>query len=316
MDNFADELELLLNENTSDDTHFSSELDAEEDQCSSLVNPTFSVHIEPLSPAPTLEPIHGNGDAVMKQALVSSSSSLDSKLAMIHQANVLPSSSSLDSRLAMLYQPNVPPTSFQHLLDEFHLAFMVAPFGSDASAYINQVGFGFPTSNIAADMSAENTQTAPPMKFIELHAQGPNIDHHQPHLHAEPYHGPTYLNPTGDPLDPNWEAIESYLAGHVRRGLDVSRVYKCNICNSEFPCAQAFGGHMSSHSKNKRGEKPLAKRKRRMSKKVRLNKRLSSASMKEKACLFSKEPNSIDEATNMAMNGASEEPNYVEFFDD
>ena len=72
---------------------------------------------------------------------------------------------------------------------------------------------------------------------------------------------------------------------------------------------------MSSHSKNKRGEKPLAKRKRRTLKKVRLNKRLSSASMKEKAGVFSKEASSIDEA-NMAMNGASEEPNYVEFSDD
>lgn len=310
MDNFAHQLELLLNENTSDDTHFSSELDAEEDQCSSLVNPTFSVHIEPLSSAPTVEPIHGDDDTVTKQA-PASSSSLDSKLAMIHQANV-PSSSS-DSKLAMIYQPNVPPTSFQHFFDEFHLAFMVAPFVSDASAYINQVGFGFPTSNIVADMTAENMQTAPPMEYIELHTQAPKIDH-QP-LHAESYHNLAYLNPTGDPLDPNWEAIESYLAGHVRRGLDVSRVYKCNICNSEFPCAQAFGGHMSSHSKNKRGEKPLAKRKRRMLKKVRLNKRLSSASMKEKAGVFSKEASSIDEA-NMAMNGASEEPNYVEFSDD
>lgn len=67
------------------------------------------------------------------------------------------------------------------------------------------------------------------------------------------HQNPTYLSPASDPLDPNWEAIGSYLVGQVRPGPDVTRVYKCERCGLEFPNAQAFGGHMSSHSKARRG---------------------------------------------------------------
>lgn len=56
----------------------------------------------------------------------------------------------------------------------------------------------------------------------------------------------------GDLANHDWEAMTYFLRCQVRCGGDVSRVYKCNFCSHEFPNAQAFGGHMSSHSKTKK----------------------------------------------------------------
>ncbi|KAG0499142.1 hypothetical protein HPP92_003833 [Vanilla planifolia] len=56
----------------------------------------------------------------------------------------------------------------------------------------------------------------------------------------------------GDLVNHDWEAVRYFLSSQVRPGGDVSRVYRCDLCSHEFPNAQAYGGHMSSHSKNKR----------------------------------------------------------------
>lgn len=50
------------------------------------------------------------------------------------------------------------------------------------------------------------------------------------------------------------KAIQSYLDGVVRPGPDV-QIYKCHKCYVEFPNAQAYGGHMSSHSKKRKAER-------------------------------------------------------------
>ncbi|KAJ0974865.1 hypothetical protein J5N97_016830 [Dioscorea zingiberensis] len=55
----------------------------------------------------------------------------------------------------------------------------------------------------------------------------------------------------------NWEGIQSYLAGIVRPGPDVPYIYKCDKCHIEFPNAQAYGGHMSSHSKAMKSKKAM-----------------------------------------------------------
>ena len=60
-----------------------------------------------------------------------------------------------------------------------------------------------------------------------------------------------FANAMGDLLNHDQEAVKSFLAGTVRPGPDVTQIYKCNECSLEFPNAQAYGGHMSSHSKIK-----------------------------------------------------------------
>ncbi|PKU77653.1 putative transcriptional regulator RABBIT EARS [Dendrobium catenatum] len=60
------------------------------------------------------------------------------------------------------------------------------------------------------------------------------------------------FNVLGDLVNHDWEAVRYFLKCQVRCGGDVSRIYKCNFCGHEFPNAQAFGGHMSSHSKTKK----------------------------------------------------------------
>ncbi|PKA67084.1 Zinc finger protein ZAT7 [Apostasia shenzhenica] len=60
------------------------------------------------------------------------------------------------------------------------------------------------------------------------------------------------LSTIGDLVNHDWEAVRYFLRRQVRPGGDVCRVYKCDICGHEFPNAQAYGGHMSSHSKRKK----------------------------------------------------------------
>lgn len=74
-----------------------------------------------------------------------------------------------------------------------------------------------------------------------------------------PLQDPTnYLCASGvNPLDPNWDAINAFLAGHVRPGPDVTHVYRCVVCNVEFANPQALGGHMSSHSKVRKNKDVL-----------------------------------------------------------
>ena len=96
-------------------------------------------------------------------------------------------------------------------------------------------------------------QQDPLMGYTNLKNQVPCIN--QQTLFS--FHGPNleYQNPTGNPMDPNWEAISSYLLGRVRPGPDIARIYKCSVCGVEFPNAQAFGGHMSAHRRTKKREK-------------------------------------------------------------
>jgi C2H2-type zinc finger len=61
----------------------------------------------------------------------------------------------------------------------------------------------------------------------------------------------------GNMLDPNWEAISAFLAGHVRPGADVTQVFHCAVCNVEFANPQALGGHMSAHSKARKNKDGL-----------------------------------------------------------
>lgn len=96
-------------------------------------------------------------------------------------------------------------------------------------------------------------QQVPLRGYIDLKNQEPCIDQQTLFTFIGP--NPTYLNPSGNPMGPNWEAINSFLLGRVRPGPDITRIYKCGICNIEFPNAQSFGGHMSSHSKHKKGQR-------------------------------------------------------------
>lgn len=84
-------------------------------------------------------------------------------------------------------------------------------------------------------------------------------DHNSSHV---PLHDPTNYFDAGDVhlLDPNWEAISAFLAGHVRPGTDVAQVYRCVVCNVEFANPQALGGHMSAHSKGRKKKEGLMMR--------------------------------------------------------
>ncbi|KAK8937085.1 hypothetical protein KSP39_PZI011804 [Platanthera zijinensis] len=66
----------------------------------------------------------------------------------------------------------------------------------------------------------------------------------------------------GDLVRHDWEAVRYFLSSQVRPGGDVSRIYKCSVCRHEFPNAQAYGGHMSSHSKSNKKSPPMKKTKR------------------------------------------------------
>lgn len=97
-------------------------------------------------------------------------------------------------------------------------------------------------------------QQVPLMGYNDLKNQAPCINIQQNFFS---FHGSNleHLNPTGNPMDPNWEAVNSYLLGKVRPAPDIARIYKCSICGTEFPSAQAFGGHMSAHRQTKKREK-------------------------------------------------------------
>lgn len=53
--------------------------------------------------------------------------------------------------------------------------------------------------------------------------------------------------------EPNWEAINAFLHGQVRPGTE--RVFQCAVCGAEYVNAQALGGHMRCHGKNKKQKK-------------------------------------------------------------
>ncbi|RWV90624.1 hypothetical protein GW17_00047151, partial [Ensete ventricosum] len=206
MEDFADELEFLLHQSNSDDTSFSSEKsldDREEDHCSSL---NRSAAAEATTPAlaesaafsePPFE--HGGIKLFMNQPPVSSS--------QLHPKG-------------RMDQSNASATPFEAslLLDAVHPALMA----NTASAFLNQAGFGIPTSDRLANHAfggcPPEEQLVPPSDFVGWDCRAPQLDHHTLQALSHPYLA--YLNPTGDPLDPNWEAIESYLAGHVRPGPD------------------------------------------------------------------------------------------------
>lgn len=308
MEDFADELELLLHQSCSNDTSFSSEKslnDREEDQCSSFNRSAAAKATTPAlaeSAAFSASPFeHGDINLYMNQPPVSSS--------QLHPKS-------------MMDQPNASATPFEAslLLDAVHPALMA----NTGPAFLDQAGFGIPTSDRGANHAfggcPPEEQLVPPPDFVGWGCRAPQLEHHTLQALSHPYLA--YLNPTGDPLDPNWEAIESYLAGHVRPGPDVARVYKCNICNLEFPSAQAFGGHMSSHSKTKRREKPLTARKAQLFKKVRFNAKLPPASKKMKAMaagVSSMKNPYVDLAKNgmhVKETGTSEQFNYINFIND
>ncbi|KAG1334047.1 hypothetical protein COCNU_03G001660 [Cocos nucifera] len=99
-------------------------------------------------------------------------------------------------------------------------------------------------------------QQIPSMDYTNLKDRVPCIDQQT----FFSFHGPnpTYLNPAWDYVDTNWEGINAYLLGKVRPSPDITHIYKCSICGIESPNAQAYGGHLSSHRKNKKKEKLAA----------------------------------------------------------
>ncbi|KAJ8500240.1 hypothetical protein OPV22_010792 [Ensete ventricosum] len=304
-DDFANELEFLLHQSSTDDTSFPSEkslYDRKEDQCSSF---NRSAAADATTPA-------------LAESAVFSAPPFEHRGINLYMNQPPVSSSQLHPK-GRMDQSNASATPFENslLLDKVHPTLMA----NTASAFLNQAGFGIPTSdrrtNHAFGDYLPEEQLVPPPDFVGWGCRASQLYHHT--LQALYVSYLSYLNPTGDPLDPNWEAIESYLAGHVRPGPDVARVYKCNICSLEFPSAQAYGGHMSSHSKTKRRKKALTARKAQLFKKVRFDAKLAPASKKVKAMatgVSSKENPSVDLAKNgVHVNemGPSEKFTYINF---
>ncbi|ONK70168.1 uncharacterized protein A4U43_C05F30970 [Asparagus officinalis] len=86
---------------------------------------------------------------------------------------------------------------------------------------------------------------------INLETQSLNLPYRPSSLNSN------FRNAMHGILNHDKEAVLSFLSGQVRPGPDVNYIYRCNECSLEFPNAQAFGGHMSSHSKYKRVDNPI-----------------------------------------------------------
>lgn len=85
-----------------------------------------------------------------------------------------------------------------------------------------------------------------PPTYINAKVQSSEMPYRPSNLHSN------FVNAMNDLLSHDQEAVSYFLAGQVRPGQDVTQIYKCSECSMEFPNAQAFGGHMSSHSKGKK----------------------------------------------------------------
>lgn len=104
-----------------------------------------------------------------------------------------------------------------------------------------------PNENLSQNLEQ---QQVPLIGYTNLKDQMPYIDQQQPSF--------SFDSPTWNHVDPNWEAINAYLSGKVRPSPKIAHIYKCSTCGVEFPNAQAYGGHLSSHRKDQKKKKLAA----------------------------------------------------------
>lgn len=118
---------------------------------------------------------------------------------------------------------------------------------------------------VTKTQSYQRPSMNPPLRNFCFETQPPKMDY-------RPFFGSSsnFENTIQKIWDHDREGVMSFLAGRVRPGPDVSEIYKCKICSMEFPNANAYGGHKSSHSKTKR-QKDVAEMEGEGSKKMKRN---------------------------------------------
>ncbi|CAL9172222.1 unnamed protein product [Musa hybrid cultivar] len=111
--------------------------------------------------------------------------------------------------------------------------------------------FPIPSPNLSTPTETQHSGDNAPTKFgtqsSTFVAQTSDMKYLDPNL--------GHIDDIGNPYNPTWsKSILNPLENLVK----VKRVYKCEPCRVWFQSAQAFGGHMSYHSKVRKGKGVIA----------------------------------------------------------